>query len=637
LKNDNLSGLRITCLAEAPNGWIYAGTAWNVAKCLSRSTNNGETWQTMIETDTDVLAIKFNSNGHIYVGSRAGFYRSKDNGTSWTLNNNGLIGFGITAIEVLFDSIIYAATEQGIHKTTDEGDNWFPINQGLIPAGQYIPTNSIIWRNDTLYTNTTNAVYFSTNFGDQWIQRATNHLIENLQIDNNNVFYLQRIVPKNLLRSFDYGVTWDTAYTFSDWFKYYKVYNDRLYAGIYTEGLFVSADSGNSFQEHFIKPYHQPEISSFKIINDTHWLTGTHGFGVFSSNDQGLSWEKKGPLKMGASHMQVNLQNEIFVNCNYNVYKSTDYANTWNYIPPPYFPSTLDLLTLSHTDELYASYSSGDGSSIFNFNNTNTWDSLATLYNPGYGYCQILSLIVDKYEDAYLSLFFGPWGGFKTFKEHNNFNTFEEIFNSKSALAFNDSGYVFFGNSRMYRTTDRGDVIEEINNGISSLAAYSIKAIDFDEIYIGDYNKLYISTNNGDNWYSIPGPSEANGIHSIEKVGEGYLVIASRNGIYKNTTVVSVGENNSETAFPSKFFLSQNYPNPFNPKTTIWYAIPTMSFVTFKIYDVLGNEIATLVNEDKSIGNYEVEFNASRLASGIYFYQLQAGEFVETKKMVLMK
>ena len=83
--------------------------------------------------------------------------------------------------------------------------------------------------------------------------------------------------------------------------------------------------------------------------------------------------------------------------------------------------------------------------------------------------------------------------------------------------------------------------------------------------------------------------------------------------------------------------LFQNYPNPFNPSTTIKYQIPKLNFVTLKIYDVLGNEITTLVNEKKPIGNYEIEFNAPELPSGIYFYSLQAGNYVDTKKMILLK
>ncbi len=97
------------------------------------------------------------------------------------------------------------------------------------------------------------------------------------------------------------------------------------------------------------------------------------------------------------------------------------------------------------------------------------------------------------------------------------------------------------------------------------------------------------------------------------------------------------GIQNNKNELPKVFHLNQNFPNPFNPTTKIDYQIPELSFVTLKVYDVLGNEITTLVNEEKSIGIYEVEFDATELPSGIYFYKLQAGDFVETKKMVLMK
>jgi hypothetical protein len=87
----------------------------------------------------------------------------------------------------------------------------------------------------------------------------------------------------------------------------------------------------------------------------------------------------------------------------------------------------------------------------------------------------------------------------------------------------------------------------------------------------------------------------------------------------------------------NNFYLSQNYPNPFNPSTSIQYAVSNMQFVSIKVYDILGNDIANLVHEEKPAGEYKVEFNGTGLPSGIYFYQLRAGNFVETKKMVLLR
>ena len=88
---------------------------------------------------------------------------------------------------------------------------------------------------------------------------------------------------------------------------------------------------------------------------------------------------------------------------------------------------------------------------------------------------------------------------------------------------------------------------------------------------------------------------------------------------------------------PSRFELFQNYPNPFNPITKITYSIPKVSFITLKVYDLLGREIKTLVNEFRQPGVFSIDFNTEGLSSGIYFYKLKAGEFTETKKMILMK
>lgn len=111
--------------------------------------------------------------------------------------------------------------------------------------------------------------------------------------------------------------------------------------------------------------------------------------------------------------------------------------------------------------------------------------------------------------------------------------------------------------------------------------------------------------------------------------------------IYGDATLVSIEENNHE--IPSTLLFAQNYPNPFNPTTTIEYTIPnvaegySLNNVQLRVYDILGKELATLVNENQKAGNYETIFDASNLASGIYYYQLQVGDFIETKKMILLK
>jgi len=108
-------------------------------------------------------------------------------------------------------------------------------------------------------------------------------------------------------------------------------------------------------------------------------------------------------------------------------------------------------------------------------------------------------------------------------------------------------------------------------------------------------------------------------------------------GVILHTTSGGVVTDVNENNIVAQFKLHQNYPNPLNPSTNIKYEIPERSLVTLKVFDVLGNEVTTLVNQIKEAGSYESNFNADGLTSGIYFYQLKAGKFIETKKMILIK
>ncbi len=104
-----------------------------------------------------------------------------------------------------------------------------------------------------------------------------------------------------------------------------------------------------------------------------------------------------------------------------------------------------------------------------------------------------------------------------------------------------------------------------------------------------------------------------------------------------NISIATGIEDPQEKIIPEQFTLSQNYPDPFNPSTKIKYSVSQSSQVIIKVYDILGNEIETLVNEEKPVGNYELTWNAANLPSGVYIYQIKAGSFIDTKKMILLK
>jgi hypothetical protein len=155
------------------------------------------------------------------------------------------------------------------------------------------------------------------------------------------------------------------------------------------------------------------------------------------------------------------------------------------------------------------------------------------------------------------------------------------------------------------------------------------------EKVVNGSRKLYRISTSGDTLasYQPPGP------YAEDIAWDGshlWICHGGINKIFKMLfTPTEVVERKFET--PALYSLNQNWPNPFNPSTTISYQLSTQSHVTLKVFDVLGKEVATLVNENKKSGSYEVEFDGSKLMSGIYFYRLQTGNHIETKKLLLLK
>ncbi len=157
------------------------------------------------------------------------------------------------------------------------------------------------------------------------------------------------------------------------------------------------------------------------------------------------------------------------------------------------------------------------------------------------------------------------------------------------------------------------------------------------------YHRLTYSTDKGITWNELPTSGLEGGVNVMGISKNNRIYIGNSKGIFygeADSIVVSV-ENNE---LLKTFYLSQNYPNPFNPVTKIKYEIPASlnpskggTLVQLVVYDILGREVAVLVNEEKQSGDYEIEFDGSSLSSGIYLYRLTAGEFSATKKLVLLK
>ncbi len=253
--------------------------------------------------------------------------------------------------------------------------------------------------------------------------------------------------------------------------------------------------------------------------------------------------------------------------------------------------------------------------------------------------------------------------------------------------------YGIRGYTDLRKTNDGGESWEDINNNLvyfyDNTRVLEISKIDPSILYCGQYFndeyetwRLSISKNSGDSWERIDSTlididpegsvysvhldpnvegrfyiSYSGGLYLTEDNGKHYEQIYSGNvwniwsdekspskiyfssdeGLYRITDTLTVGIKEHQVKYLISFNLTQNYPNPFNPTTNITYQLPHNARVKLVVYNSLGQVVNTLVDQNKSAGRYSITFNASNLPSGVYFYRIQAGDYVSVKKMLLMK
>jgi photosystem II stability/assembly factor-like uncharacterized protein len=196
-------------------------------------------------------------------------------------------------------------------------------------------------------------------------------------------------------------------------------------------------------------------------------------------------------------------------------------------------------------------------------------------------------------------------------------------------------GYVI-GGSEITKTTDSGDSWSpKYNAGGAQLN--DITTFGEDIAWVVGSDKILKTINGGDNWTQQTF-SPYHYLLSVNCINSLIcFAIGGEGSLYKTTDGGGVTSVNDNISMINNYHLYQNYPNPFNPVTIITYSIPESQIVELKVYDLIGNEVAEIVNEYKNVGSYSISFNANNLSSGIYFYKIRAGRFVQTKKLVLLK
>jgi hypothetical protein len=218
----------------------------------------------------------------------------------------------------------------------------------------------------------------------------------------------------------------------------------------------------------------------------------------------------------------------------------------------------------------------------------------------------------------------------------NNRSILALAVNGNNIIAGSYSFSSFYG---VYLSTSNGTSWTQTslnNQNVSSLA------VNGNNIFAGSVdNGVYVSNNNGASWIERNENLAALSINAL-CILDNYIFAGTYGGVYRRPLSELIGIQPISNEFPTQFSLSQNFPNPFNPTTRIRFAIPAnvkgeTSNTKIIIFDILGREVKTLVNEQLKAGTYEVDWNASGYPSGVYFYRLETDDFTETKKMLLVK
>ena len=370
-------------------------------------------------------------------------------------------------------------------------------------------------------------------------------------------------------------------------------------------------------------------------------FAGTDSLGIYSTSNNGDSWQKKDNGGLTISCNAINTQTSNYLAGTSNgLYVSQDNGNTWG------TNSAITGITDSHINTVCWDYS---GTYIFVGTNSGIFIMASgkqgqfTTGNTGLTNTTI-NVLYD-FKDPHTKIentWCGTNAGLFVSSDMGAHWTTTPVTNQVNALIANSlvcTAAGFYEDNFNPGITGWSGLLKSGLEDTNLLTENLFSNIPDNYLYVGTgtNGKVYCSINWGATWKDVSGGLKVNKVKALCQLGP-YLIAGTNNGIWRITLqqlLTAIEDNQSKLT--NNFSLLQNFPNPFNPSTNINYSVPKASIVTIKVYNMLGKELTTLVNEEKSAGNYSVKFNGKQLSSGIYFYKMLAGSFVETKKLILMK
>lgn len=600
------------------NNIIYAGTrSW-----LYSSADNGNNWSRVPGfMGSEVTDIK-SSGSYLYAATYGGVTVSSDNGISWVMNNNGLTNLYTNAL-VLKDNKLILATEGGAFISSDNGINWVNVSSGLTQLN----INDMTRKGNDIYAATAGGgVFKSTNNGSNWFYSGSGIQYPNvLSMEVHDSVLFAADFSSGIYYSTNNGAFWELA-TFLNGMPNNPITfclqttGGVLFAGLLGDGIYGTTNSGATWMD-LNRGIISTAVLSMLPVNGTVFAGTTRR--IFSSTDNGQSWLfASGGLNCTYFTCLHASGNEIYAGTagGCGIYKTTNNGLFWQNVNSGLGNIFINEIT-STPGNIFAATQQGVYKST---NSGNSWTDVSS---------GLSNLFVDMIQYHNGILFVYTLEGL-----YRSTNNAQQWIPSGTGIPQNTSVVdMVFHNGMLYAAASNG-VYASSNNGASwflrfNLGTSEIISVD-NKLIISNWGQFRYSTNNGVSWQLMNDGFNkecSSLIVSDSNVFSGTYA----NGVFKyDRRLISAG--NITEIIPENYKLYSNYPNPFNPATNIRYDIPKNAQVLIKVYDILGR-IVYSSSEYKQAGSYEVKFDGSNLASGMYLYSFEANGYKDTKRMVLIK
>ena len=575
------------------------------------------------------------------VGDVGTLLRSTDGGDNWVILNSNTFS-NLNAISLIDASNLIAVGDDGtIIKSTDAGANWVvqssPINQQLLDVDFATSlSGAIVGYNGTML-NTTDG-------GSTWnlLPQLTFDELSGIEFFNDSIGIALGGPP--IFISIDKGATWNAVpdiYFYEPYYDLEVVNSSKAISVGYRGAIIGSANTGNNWDylNGGIFGIHYG-VCATDINNIT--VVGDRGL-IFRTTNGGSNWTKQ--LHSGGDLLDVdfyNSENGYAVGYDASIFHTTDGGVNWDLV----FSNGLYLWWNDVcAPSINCATAVGQGGRILNTIDSGVnWTlqqspTTNNLYGVDFINTQIGFAVGDNGTIVHTTD-----GGLNWELQNSNFpnSTLFEVSFINENIGVAVGGDWFSVYSLILKTTDGGANWIQINQNTAQNYLYDVQFISAN-VLTAINEGIFRSTDAGLTWTLQDSVEDSNGYTSLSFVDEmdGYIVGYDGSILKTTNGGVTFIQENQVNKIPMEFLLSQNYPNPFNPSTRIQYQISSIAHVTLKVYDILGNELATLVNEEKPAGRYEVEFQSAlgswQLTSGVYFYQIIADNHRETKKMILIR